>query len=55
MFFVILFDVENLKRDIYDNALIPVAQTNKLISLSQLPSLKILWRFAKITINGSQP
>jgi len=51
---VILTNVEKLKCDMYDNALMPVALANKLISLSQFPSSKILQRFAKIAINGSQ-
>lgn len=51
---VILTNVEKLKCDMYDNALMPVALANKLISLSQFPSSKILQRFAKIALNGTQ-
>ncbi len=50
---VILTNVDKLKCDMYDNALMPVALVNKLISLSQFPSSKILQRFAKMSINGS--
>jgi hypothetical protein len=47
---VILTNVEKLKCDMYDNALMPVALANKLISLSQYPSSKILQRFATAEI-----
>jgi len=47
---VILTNVEKLKCDMYDNALMPVALANKLISLSQYPSSKILQRFATTEI-----
>lgn len=43
----ILDMVEKLKCDMYDDALIPVALANKLISLSDHPSSKLLERFAK--------
>ena len=43
----ILSNIEKLKCDIYENALIPVAIANKLISLSNKPSSKILEQFAK--------
>jgi hypothetical protein len=36
----------------YDNALIPVALANKLVSLSEFPSSRILETFAKETISG---
>ena len=43
---VILSNIEMLRCDMYDNALIPVALANKLVSLSNHPSSKILQRFA---------
>jgi hypothetical protein len=42
----ILTNVELLRCDMYDNALIPVALANKLVSLSAHPSAKILTQFA---------
>lgn len=42
----ILTNVEKLRCDMYDNALIPVALANKLVSLANHPSHKILQRFA---------
>jgi len=49
---VILTNVEKLKCDMYDNALMPVALANKLVSLAQFPSSKILQRFAVNSVNG---
>jgi len=49
---VILTNVEKLRCDMYDNALMPVALANKLISLSQFPSSKILQRFAQNSVGG---
>lgn len=46
----ILTNVDKLKCDMYDNALLPVALANKLISLAQFPSSRILKRFAVVTI-----
>lgn len=43
---VILTNVEKLRCDMYDNALVPVALVNKLVSLANHPSAKILQRFA---------
>lgn len=43
---VILTNVEKLKCDMYDDALIPVALVNKLVSLANHPSSSILQRFA---------
>lgn len=43
----ILFIIDKLKCDVYENALIPVALANKLISLSNHPSTNILEKFAK--------
>jgi hypothetical protein len=44
---VILHNVAKLRCDMYDNSLVPVALVNKLVSLSDHPSSKILERFAK--------
>lgn len=43
----ILMNIDKLRCDIYENALIPVAVANKLISLTNHPSSKILETFAK--------
>lgn len=48
---VILTNVEKLKCDMYDNALVPVALVNKLVSLANHPSSKILQRFAKQSLH----
>jgi hypothetical protein len=42
----ILTNIEKLRCDMYDDALIPVALVNKLVSLANHPSSKILQRFA---------
>jgi len=42
----ILTNIEKLRCDMYDDALIPVALVNKLVSLANHPSAKILQRFA---------
>jgi hypothetical protein len=42
----ILFNIDMLKCDMYDNALLPVALANKLVSLANHPSSKILQKFA---------
>jgi hypothetical protein len=42
----ILSNIEMLRCDMYDNSLIPVALANKLVSLANHPSSKILQRFA---------
>jgi hypothetical protein len=46
-FDTILSNVARLKCDMYDDALIPVALANKLVSLSQHPSIVLLEQFAK--------
>lgn len=46
----ILMNIDKLRCDIYENALIPVAIANKLISLTNHPSSNILERFAKKTM-----
>jgi hypothetical protein len=43
----ILMNIDKLRCDIYEDALIPVAVANKLISLTNHPSSNILERFAK--------
>jgi hypothetical protein len=47
---VILSNVEKLRCDMYDDALLPVALVNKLVSLSNHPSSKILKQFAAGTL-----
>jgi len=47
----ILLNIEKLKCDMYDSALVPVALVNKLVSLANHPSSKILQKFA---ISGMQ-
>jgi hypothetical protein len=42
----VLLNIEKLRCDMYDNALLPVALVNKLVSLSDHPSSKILQKFA---------
>jgi len=42
----ILTNIEKLHCDMYDDALIPIALVNKLVSLANHPSSKILQRFA---------
>lgn len=42
----ILTNIEKLKCDMYENALVPVALANKLVSLANHPSSKILQKFA---------
>jgi hypothetical protein len=42
----ILTNIEKLRCDMYDNALIPVALVNKLVSLANHPSSRILQKFA---------
>jgi len=42
----ILTNVEKLRCDMYDNALLPIALVNKLVSLSNHPSSHILQQFA---------
>lgn len=44
---IILNNIEKLRCDMYDSALIPVALVNKLVSLADHPSSKILEKFAK--------
>lgn len=44
---VTLFNVEKLKCDMYDSAVIPIALVNKLVSLADHPSSIVLEKFAK--------
>lgn len=43
----ILTNIDALRCDLYDNALLPVALVNKLVSLSHHPSGRVLRRFAR--------
>lgn len=43
---ITLTNIEKLKCDMYDNALMPVALANKLVSLANHPSSRILQKFA---------
>jgi hypothetical protein len=49
-FHTILGNVEKLRCDMYDSALLPIALVNKLVSLSAHPSGRILERFVKNTV-----
>lgn len=48
----ILANIEKLKCDMYDDALLPVALVNKLVSLADHPSTRILQRFALSQVHG---
>ncbi|MBB4515710.1 DNA double-strand break repair nuclease NurA [Paraburkholderia fungorum] len=48
---LVLTHIEQLHCDMYENALLPVALANKLVSLSAHPSSQILKAFAKSTVN----
>lgn len=47
----ILTNIEKLRCDMYDNALVPVALANKLVSLANHPSSRILQKFATEAIS----
>ncbi|GGF30269.1 DNA double-strand break repair nuclease NurA [Flavobacterium limi] len=47
---IILLNIEKLRCDMYDNAIVPVALANKLISLSNHPSSILLEKFAKTLV-----
>lgn len=51
-FQIILANVEALHCDMYDSALIPVALVNKLVSLADHPSKRILQKFAISVVHG---
>ena len=53
-FNLILHNISKLKCHMYENALIPVALVNKLVSLSDHPSSKILTAFAKSQMKHHQ-
>jgi hypothetical protein len=44
---ILLTNVAKLRCDMYDNAIMPIALANKLVSLSNRPSAGILQRFAQ--------
>lgn len=46
-FDIVLTNIEQLKCDMYESSLVPVALVNKLVSLSNHPSSTILKKFAK--------
>jgi hypothetical protein len=46
----VLTNIEKLRCDMYDNSLIPVALVNKLVSLANHPSTRILQKFAVDTM-----
>ncbi|HBI46863.1 MAG TPA: NurA domain-containing protein [Planctomycetales bacterium] len=48
----ILTNVEKLRCDMYDNALLPIALVNKLVSLANHPSARILEKFAANSIGS---
>jgi len=48
----ILTHVQDLHCDMYENALLPVALANKLVSLSAHPSTQILKSFAQANISS---
>lgn len=50
----VLFSVARLRCDIYENALIPIAVVNKLISLSTHAGTKILEKFANKTMKNDK-
>lgn len=50
--YVILRNIEKLKCDMYDNALIPVALANKLVSLAHHPSSVILEKFVRSNVGN---
>lgn len=50
----VLFSVAKLRCDIYENALIPIAVINKLISLSTQSGAKILEKFAKKSLKKNE-
>lgn len=48
----ILLNIQKLRCDMYDDALLPVALVNKLVSLADHPSTRILQRFALSQVHG---
>jgi hypothetical protein len=49
---IILHNVEKLKCDLYDNALVPIALINKLVSLANQPSTRILEKFTRTEMSN---
>ncbi|HEX5424677.1 MAG TPA: hypothetical protein VFW94_14105 [Candidatus Acidoferrales bacterium] len=50
---VVLGNIAKLKCDMYDDSLVPVALVNKLVSLANHPSSRILQKFAKQIVPGA--
>jgi len=50
---VMLLNIGKLRCDMYDNSLIPVALVNKLVSLANHPSARLLQKFAVKTMAGA--
>ncbi len=50
---VVLRNIAKLKCDMYDDSLVPVALVNKLVSLANHPSSRILQKFAKQSVPGA--
>lgn len=50
---VVLTNLAKLRCDMYDDSLVPVALVNKLVSLANHPSARILQKFAKQSISGA--
>lgn len=48
----VLHNLAKLRCDMYDDSLVPVALVNKLVSLANHPSSRILQKFAKQSISG---
>jgi hypothetical protein len=48
----VLTNIEKLKCDMYDDSLVPVALANKLVSLANHPSSRLLQKFAIKTMSG---
>ena len=48
----VLMSIDRLRCDVYENALIPVAVVNKLISLSNRPGVDLLEKFAKKSLQS---
>jgi len=51
----VLLNIAKLRCDMYDDSLVPVALVNKLVSLANHPSSRILQKFAKQSVGGSTP
>jgi NurA domain-containing protein len=52
---VVLGNIAKLRCDMYDDSLVPVALVNKLVSLANHPSSRILQKFAKQSVGGNIP